>query len=72
MNGSMQITKKSEYSGIIHVREINVTPEQLEKWKKGAKIQDVMSNLSDSEREFIMTGMTQEERDAAFKDTRED
>jgi len=68
----MQITKKSEYSGIIHVREINVTPEQLEKWKKGAKIQDVMSNLSDSEREFIMTGMTQEERDAAFKDTRED
>ena len=54
----MIITRTSPMTGKVHNMDIDVSEDQLEKWKSGALIQMVMPNLSPSEREFIMTGIT--------------
>lgn len=48
------------------MREITVTEEQLQRWRAGELIQNVMPNLSADDREFVMTGITAEEWDQAF------
>jgi hypothetical protein len=62
----MKITRKSPFSGKTHTREIKVTQNQLDAWMAGRKIQDVMSDLSVDDREFLMTGITPEEWEATF------
>ena len=62
----MMITKKSMFSGIAHTMDLPVTREQLDRWKGGELIQDVFPFLSRSEREFIVTGVTQDEWDHEF------
>jgi hypothetical protein len=64
----MLITRTSQISGITRTKDIPVTEEQLQIWQNGAHIQNCMSNLSEEDREFIMTGITQEEWDEAFKE----
>jgi hypothetical protein len=56
-------------SGVTRTLDIPVTQEQLNVWESGTVIQAAMPNLSDSEREFIMTGMTDEEWDSLFDPT---
>lgn len=41
--------------------DIPVTQEQLDNWEQGMLIQNAMPNLTDSQREFIMTGIIDEE-----------
>ena len=60
----MKITRTSRYSGRTRTREIEVTQGQLDNWIDGMLIQDAMPNLSRSDREFIKTGITDEEWDA--------
>lgn len=62
----MKIVRKSPFSGKVNEMEIDVTKEQLQQWKSGEKIQNVMSHLTPDEREFIMTGITPEEWAATF------
>ena len=65
----MKITKKSPLTGVIHTMDIDVTEEQL--WKinnKTALIQRIVPHLSLGEREFLMTGITDEEWQLAFAD----
>lgn len=64
----MKIFRTSQLTGIKHEREVNVQPEQIYAWQNGKKIQDAMPDVPPEEREFIMTGITPEEWDAAFKD----
>jgi hypothetical protein len=54
----MKITRKCPITGIVNTLDIPVTYEQLQDWenKKGL-IQNVMSNLTPDQREFIMTGI---------------
>ena len=68
----MQITRKSMISGIERTLELNVTQKQLDAWDNGQLIQKAMPQLSDDEREFIMTGVTQEEWESAFKEEDEE
>ncbi len=63
----MLITRTSPFSGNTNSMEIEVTQEQLSSWESGTLIQNAMPNLSADEREFIMTGITPEEWDSAFK-----
>jgi|TARA_R100000479_G_scaffold118792_1_gene60683 hypothetical protein len=63
----MLITRTSPFSGNTNSMEIEVTQEQLSSWESGVLIQNAMPNLSADEREFIMTGITPEEWDSAFK-----
>jgi hypothetical protein len=58
----MQITRKSLLSGTERTRDIDVTAEQWAAYLGGkGLIQNIMPNVSVSDREFIMTGITDEE-----------
>jgi len=64
----MKITKKSLLTGEIHTREIDITEDQLEQWRAGKHIQWLCPQLSAMDREFLISGATQEEWDECFKD----
>ncbi len=64
----MLIRRTSAFTGVVHEREIACDPEHFAQWQLGAHIQRVMPYLSDADREFIKTGVTQEEWNAAFKE----
>ncbi len=66
----MKITKKSAFTGKTHTLDLNITPQQLERWNVGGLVQDVFPHLSADEREFLMTGITAEEWKAAFPEGR--
>lgn len=63
----MEITRVSQLTGIKRTRELNITPEQLKSWENGEHAQNAFPHLSPDEREFIISGCTQEEWDQAFK-----
>lgn len=68
----MLITKKSEYSGIEHSKEIDVNPEKYNNWEKNGRptlIQKEFPELSPEDREFILTGVTPDEWEEIFKDS---
>ena len=62
----MMITRISPFTGITRTKDILVTEDQLARWQRGERIQNVMPYLSASDREFIMTGITDDEWDNAF------
>lgn len=62
----MEVTRTSILSGVTRTKNIDVTMNQMQKWSEGANIQDVMGNLTDDEREFIMTGITADEWNDTF------
>lgn len=57
----MLIVRRSNLTGRISDMWIEVTQEQINEWEGGSLIQDVMPDLTEWEREFIMTGITKEE-----------
>ena len=59
----MLITRTSTFSGVTRTIDMPVTDEQMQLWASGVLIQDAMPNLSDSQREFILSGMVDEEWD---------
>jgi hypothetical protein len=61
----MIIERRSELTGVVRSMEIDVCPQQIKEWEEGKLIQDAMPNLTPSEREFIKTGITDEEWDDA-------
>ena len=62
----MLIKRVSNMSGIEHEMEIDITEQQLQKWRDGMLIQHAMPTLTADEREFLMTGITPEEWDSLF------
>jgi hypothetical protein len=58
---TMQFIRKSMLSGVTRSRDIDVTEEEYDRWRSGMLIQRAMPHLSDVDREFIMTGITEEE-----------
>ncbi len=60
-------------SGIKRTQSIGITEEQLKRWEAGeGLIQDIMPNISEDEREFILSGSTPEEWDETFKEDNEE
>lgn len=57
----MIIQRKSVISGIVRQRDLDVTAEQIARWQGGELIQNVFPHLSVSDREFIVTGTTDDE-----------
>lgn len=57
----MKFTRESMISGKVRTRDIDVTPEQLAAWQGGTIIQRAMPHLTASDREFILSGCTDEE-----------
>lgn len=62
----MIITRTSLISGIVRNRDLPVTEEQLRRWQAGEVAQRAFPHLSADDREFIISGCTQEEWDEAF------
>lgn len=52
--------------------DLDITHEQLDRWRRGELIQKAMPNLSDAEREFMITGMTPEEQDNFYNNLEEE
>ncbi len=59
----MKVTRQSLISGETRTREIDITMEQYTRWLTGVLIQDVVPHLSLSDREFLISGSTDEEWD---------
>lgn len=64
----MKIVRRSPFSGAINEQEIAVTQEELDEYysPQGRLIQQIWPNLTPGEREFIKTGITDDEWQAAF------
>ena len=62
----MEITRTSLLTNITRTREINCTEVQLADWACGKLAQNAFPQLNADDREFIMTGITPEEWNAAF------
>lgn len=65
----MYITRLSILSGNLNTMDIDITPEQLKSIEElNELIQTIVPHLSVSEREFLMSGITDDEWDAEFSD----
>lgn len=65
----MIVTRKSMLSGIERSIDLPITEEQVRRWNaREGYIQEIFSNLSADECEFIMTGISAEEWDDTFKE----
>jgi len=54
----MIITRKSQFSGTLYTRDLDVTQAQLVAYEDGALLQDAFPQLSADDREFIKTGIS--------------
>lgn len=60
----MLITRKSTITGQERTLDLDINPDQLVRINTGIElIQNIVPHLSPSDREFIMTGITDEEWD---------
>ena len=50
----------------VNVMELPITQEQLDAWLAGELIQDVMPELDEDQREFLISGMMPGEFEAMF------
>ena len=66
----MIVQRRSIISGKVNTMNIDCTEEQLNRHKMGELVQDVFPNLSVEEREFLISGVTPEEWDATFEDSK--
>ena len=67
-----EVTKTSSISGTTRTRTFSATSEQWQAYDNGELIQYALPHLSDGDREFLMTGITDEEWDEAFPEDDED
>lgn len=59
----MKITRRSEFTGIERTLDLPITEEQIKLYENGALIQVAFPNLTNDQREFLMTGVVREEWD---------
>ena len=57
----MIITRRSLLTGTERTRDIDITQRQLDSWRAGVTVQKAMANLSEEDREFVISGITPEE-----------
>jgi hypothetical protein len=62
----MIISKESILTGKTSKMDLPVTKEQIKAWQQGELIQNVMPHLSIVEREFLISGMSEEEQNRIF------
>lgn len=68
----MIVRRVSRISGKVHELDLPVTPEQMAAFERGVMVQHAFPLLSAEHREFILTGVTPEEWDAAFPPEEDD
>jgi hypothetical protein len=67
------LIQRTSVSGKVHEMEIPITFDELCNWAKGwMVIQQAFPNLTTAQREFLLSGMTQEEWDEICSDDNDD
>jgi hypothetical protein len=67
-DNTLRVTRTSILTKKVHVRDLRITADQWAAWRNGGLVQNTMPHLTPDEREFLLTGATQEEWDAVFKE----
>lgn len=63
----VRITRRSPLTGKDNTMDLDISLDQLDRWhRRGEHIQDVFPDLTDAEREFLISGYTQEDWDTLF------
>jgi hypothetical protein len=68
----MLIARVSQLSGTPRILDLPVTQEQLSAYENGALLQNAFPNLSSADREFIKSGITNEEWESIFCEDEEE
>jgi hypothetical protein len=69
----MLVKRKSIFTGVETEMELPVTQAQIDRWQNtGAQIQHVFPHLTPGQREFLLSGTTEEEFDQLFPENEED
>lgn len=69
----MWIKRKSILTGVERTRNIPVNPDDMAVWQTGlGSIQDLMPYLNDSDRDFILSGITDGEWEKTFSERLEE
>lgn len=68
----MLIERRSLVSGVLRTLDLPITEDQIEMWEGGASVQDAFPNLTPSQREFMLTGITDDEWEDTFAPEAED
>lgn len=63
----MLIKKQNILTGKFSAMDLPVTTKQIKEWQNGKLIQDVMPNLNNVQREFLITGMNAKEQKKFYK-----
>jgi hypothetical protein len=63
----MKVTRTSIITGITRTVDLPITFDQLLRYEKGELLQNVFPDLTPNQREFIKTGITENEWDETFK-----
>lgn len=62
----MKVKKTSTWSGKINEMELDITENQWRNYMAGMLVQQAFPNLDATEREFLITGMSEKEQKEVF------
>ena len=63
----MKVQRESIISGQLNTMELNVTPQQMDRFYEGRELtQNIFPHLNSEEREFLISGMMPSEFDSIF------
>ena len=68
----MIVERKSPLTNEVNKLDLNITEEQIQRWKNGELIQRAFPHLSADEREFLISGCMPGEYEEIFRDEDED
>jgi len=69
----MLIQRRSILTGVFTTLELPVTQEQINRWQHGGElIQDVFPDLTPGQREFLLSGTTEEDWNRLFPEDEEE
>ena len=62
----MVVSRQNILTGKTNEMDLPVTKEQIKTWEQGELIQNVMPHLNVVQREFLISGMSEEEQNRIF------
>lgn len=67
-DGTAEVSRSSPLTRGVVTRTLPLTVEQILKWEQGALIQNAMPHLTADQREFLLTGMSDNDWNENFAD----